>query len=80
MHPRAKSLAIAAAIALASFAANCTVFVFSYNHLTTLFLTEEQRVANAGFILTTTAGAFGFVALLMGLVVYRLLRRDLPRK
>ena len=75
MQSRNGSLMRAAAISLLSFTANCAVFIFSYNRLATPYLAEEQRVANAGFILTITGSAYALVAIAIGLVVYRILRR-----
>ena len=78
MSTRIRPLMASGAVALVSFAANCAVFVFSYNRVATPFLAEEQRVANAGFIMTVTAGAFSIVALLTGVAVYLLIRHRRP--
>lgn len=78
MATRIRPLVASGAIALISFATNCAVFIFSYNRIATPFLTEEQRVANAGFIMTFTAGAFSIVALLTGVAVYLLIRHRRP--
>jgi len=39
------------------------------------FLSEEQRVLNAGIIMSFTAGAFAVVAILTGIAVYLALRQ-----
>jgi hypothetical protein len=52
------------------FAADCAVFVFSYNRIATPFLAEAQRDANAEFIMTVTAGAFSAVALFTGAAMF----------
>ncbi len=69
-----KAAIIACIIFLLCFAANFAVFVYGYNHLATPFLSEEQRVSNASFIMSAIVGAFAMIALLLGVVVYWALR------
>ena len=69
------NILIACCIAIASFTLNGAVFVISYNRLATPFLTEEQRVLNADIIMSLTAGAFAIVAILIGFIVYMVLRQ-----
>ena len=65
----------ACCISMASFLLNGAVFVISYNRLATPFLSEEQRVLNADFIMSVTVGAFGAVAIATGLSIYMLIRK-----
>lgn len=75
MAPRTKNIIAAGCIAIASFALNFIVFIISYNRLATPFLNEEQRVVNAGQIMSVTIGAFAIVAVLTGLAAYWVLRQ-----
>jgi len=62
-------------IAIFSFILNGAVFVFSYNKLATPFLTEEQRVLNADFIMSITAGSFAVVSIVIGIMIYFVTRK-----
>ncbi len=68
----------ASCISFISFILNIAVFVIIYNRLATPFLTEEQRVINAEFIMSVTAGAFATVAILTGIATYMVLRMHIP--
>jgi hypothetical protein len=70
MSSKQKALVVATFVSLASFAGNGAVFVFSYSRLAFPFLTEEQRVANAEFIMSVTVGAYAAVAALTGILIY----------
>ena len=49
---------------------NFGIFVFGYNRLAVPFLLEEQRMANADFIMRVIVGAFALIAILIGFIVY----------
>ena len=68
-----KAVAQACLISVLIFAANFGVFVFGYDHLAVPFLSEEQRVENAAFIMSVIVGAFAVLAALVGVFVYRML-------
>lgn len=70
-----RNILSACCISIASFILNGAVFVITYNRLATPFLTEEQRVLNADFIMSVTAGAFAIVAILTGFSIYMVLRQ-----
>lgn len=57
-----RKLLAAGGISIVSFVLNVAVFVMTYNRLATPFITEEQRVLNADFIMSFTVGAFAVVA------------------
>lgn len=73
MRTSRKNILIVIAISVGNFIFNFLVFTLSYNRLVTPFLAEEQRVENADFIMSITAGSFAIVAILTGLVVYGVL-------
>ena len=73
MRTSIKNILIAIAISVGNFFLNFFVFTLSYNRLATPFLVEEQRVENADFIMSVTAGSFAIVAILTCLVVYGVL-------
>ena len=67
-------LLIISLLVLFNFTANFLLFTYSYNKLATPFLHEEQRVENADFIMSTTAGLFALEALLLGAIFYLVLK------
>ena len=73
MRTSIKNILIAIGISVGNFFLNFFVFTLSYNRLATPFLVEEQRVENADFIMSVTAGSFAIVAILTCLVVYGVL-------
>lgn len=64
-----KILAFGLVIAV-NIAMNFAVFLVSYNKLATPFLSEEQRVDNADYIMTMTISGFVVVAILSALIIY----------
>lgn len=68
-----KAVAQACFVSVLIFAANFGVFVFGYDRLAVPFLSEEQRVENAGFIMSVIVGAFAVLAAFVGVFVYRML-------
>jgi hypothetical protein len=69
-----KKLLSVGGLTLVSFVLNFAVFVMTYNRLATPFITEEQRVLNANFIMSITVGAFAIVAVLTGIAMWLILR------
>lgn len=65
-----RDIAIASAVATASFIANFSIFVFGYNHLTAPFISEEQRVDNAEFIMSVVVGGYAGIAILTGILTF----------
>lgn len=65
-----KVVAVACLVFLLGLVANFGVFVFAYDHLAVPFLSEEQRVTNANFIMNAIVPAFAGVAALVGTIVY----------
>ncbi|WP_288129414.1 hypothetical protein [Microbulbifer sp.] len=69
MNSKVKSWAISGVVALTTLVVNFLIFVYSYNSLTASLLTEDQRIHNANFIMSTTlplfvaSSALGWVAL-----------------
>jgi hypothetical protein len=70
-----KNILTAFLISIISFVLNGAVFVLSYNKLATPFLSEEQRVLNADFIMSITVGAFATVSIATGIAIYIILRK-----
>ena len=60
---------------LFSFISNFLVFVYSYNKLATPYIHEEQRVENADFIMTISISMFASVSLVMGIIIYFILKK-----
>ena len=69
-----KNIIATSCISIVSCILNFAVFVITYNRLATPFLTEEQRVLNADFIMSITVGAFTVIAILTGSAIYWVLR------
>ncbi len=65
-----KPIIVACLVSVLSFAMNFGIFVFGYNRLAVPFLLEEQRMANADFIMRVIVGAFALIAILIGFIVY----------
>jgi hypothetical protein len=65
-----RPIIIACLVSVFSFAMNFGIFVLGYNRLAVPFLLEEQRMANADFIMSVIVGAFALLAISVGLVVY----------
>ena len=70
-----KNILTVVCISIVSFTLNFIVFVMTYNRLATPFITEEQRVLNADFIMSVTVGAFAIVAVLTGFAMCMILRK-----
>jgi hypothetical protein len=62
-------------ISLLSFSANIVAFLHSYRSLAFPFLSEEQRVANADFIMTISISAFAAAAIFTGVLLFWALSR-----
>ncbi|MCX7110069.1 MAG: hypothetical protein NTX45_08060 [Proteobacteria bacterium] len=65
-----KPFIIACLVSVLSFALNFGIFVLGYDRLAVPFLLEEQRMANADFIMSIIVGAFALLAILVGFIVY----------
>jgi len=65
-----KAVAVACLVAFLGFGANFGVFVFGYDRLAVPFLPEEQRVANADFIMSVITVAFALLAIFVRSAVY----------
>lgn len=66
------AFATACAVAILCFIANFGIFVLGYDRLAVPFLSEEQRVENANFIMSTVIGLYAIIAGFVGVFVYRL--------
>jgi hypothetical protein len=66
-----KAIVLATIISILSFLSNFFVFVYGYDRLAVPFLSEEQRVTNASFIMSVVLGAFAGSAIVLGVVLYR---------
>lgn len=73
MHSK-KAIIISTLVSIFSFVANFSVFVLGYRYLAFPFLSEEQRVINADFIMNIIVGAFALLAILLGFTVYWVFR------
>ena len=71
-----KRIIVSILLAIFSFVLNGAVFVFSYNKLATPFLTEEQRVLNADFIMSVTTGSFAVVSIIIGILIFIVTRKN----
>lgn len=60
-------------ITLLCFCLNGALFIYFYNQLATPFLAEEQRVANAEYIMSMTIAGYASVSVIVGIVAYLLL-------
>ncbi len=63
----------AISIAFLCFILNGALFIYFYNQLATPFIVEEQRVANADYIMSVAAGGYASASLLIGVLVYFML-------
>lgn len=63
------SIFSALGIALLCFILNGALFTYFYNHLATPFLTEEQRVINAEYIMSVTVGGYATSSIIIGIAV-----------
>lgn len=68
------NLLIATGIAILCFILNSTLFIYFYNRLATPYISEEQRVANADYIMVVVTGGFAGASLLIGMLVYLILK------
>lgn len=69
-----KNLLVATGIAVLIFILNGAIFVYFYNHLTTPFIGEEQRVSNADYIMSVVLSSYAGVSLIIGMVVYFIIK------
>lgn len=75
MSRSVKAWSISGAVAVMALVLNFLIFAFSYNRLTSTLLTEDQRIHNAGFIMTTTLPLFALSSILIGCLVGCLLSK-----
>ena len=75
MAGRRTGIWVAIGISLLCFLLNGGLFIYFYNQLATPFLGEEQRVANADYIMTVASASFALVAAVIGLITYLLTKQ-----
>lgn len=76
MSKSIKTLLTSALIILGNFSANFLIFTYSYNRLATPYLNEEQRVDNAGYIMSWTIGMYFLAAILIGIITVFIYRKQ----
>ncbi|MGJ0428219.1 hypothetical protein [Methylobacter sp.] len=67
---------VAIGISLLCFVLNFGLFIYFYNQLATPFITEEQRVSNAEYIMSLTVGGFAVAAIIIGFFVIYFLNKS----
>jgi len=70
-----KNIILSLIVSLACFILNFSIFTYSYNKIATPFLNEEQRVDNAGFIMSVSLSMFIISSLIIGLLFYVTIRK-----
>ncbi|MCF6253018.1 MAG: hypothetical protein L3J75_17390 [Methylococcaceae bacterium] len=73
MQSKKSNFLAAIVVTFICFILNGALFIYFYNQLATPFIKEEQRVANADYIMSVTAGGYVSTSLLIGVVVYFIL-------
>ncbi len=79
MNNNIKAWFISGAIAVIALIINFLIFAFSYNSLTATLLTEDQRIKNASFIMSTTLPLFALSSILIWCSVGYLLNKTYRR-
>ena len=70
-----KNIILSIIVSIASFIMNFSIFTYSYNRVATPFLNEEQRVENAGYIMSVSLSLFVISSVIMGLTFYIVIRK-----
>ncbi len=79
MNRNIKAWFISGVIAVIALVVNFFIFAYSYNSLTSTLLTEDQRIENANFIMSTTLPLFAFSSILIWCSVGYLLNKTYRR-
>ncbi len=69
-----KNIITYCAVGLINIALNFTIFILSYNTLTTPFLHEEQRIENANHIITYILPGFVAIGIFTLVLLYLFLK------
>ena len=76
MNKNTKTLIVVFFSILLNFIMNFLIFTYSYNKLATPYLNEEQRVDNAGFIMSGTLSMYLVSAILVGILTFIVSKRN----
>ncbi len=76
MSKHVKRSIFALLVFLANFGLNFLIFTYSYNKLSTPYLNEEQRVDNAGYIMSGTLSMYLISALTVAILYFVISKRN----